>query len=110
MSDHRIPRFLTSRCPISLGLQKHINHFTILVHRSPQVVLLAVDFDEDLINEEGITVALVLSLQSPRVDGTEFDAPEPDGLVADCDTAFSEKVFNISMAIRRQLPWPVSDN
>jgi len=48
----------------SLSLQENINHFTILIHRSPQIILLSVDFDEDLINVERITITSVLSLQS----------------------------------------------
>jgi hypothetical protein len=31
---------------------------------------------------------LVLSLQSSSVYSSEFDAPKPDALVADCDSTF----------------------
>ena len=41
-------------------------------------MLLAVDLHENFIDEEGITVATVLSLQATGIGGTEFDAPEPD--------------------------------
>ena len=39
--------------PIPLGLKIHIHHLAILVDSSPQVMLLAIDFHEDFIHEEG---------------------------------------------------------
>ena len=48
-------------------------------------MLLAVYLHEDFIDVEGITVASVLSLQSPGVQGTEFDAPETDSLSGGTD-------------------------
>ncbi len=36
--------------------------YKILIHSLPQVTLLTVDFDEDLVNVEGITITAVLSL------------------------------------------------
>ena len=50
----------TRRClSVSTRLQKHINYLTILIDRTPKIVLLAPDLHKDLIYEEGITVALV---------------------------------------------------
>ena len=50
----------TRRClSVSTRLQKYINHFTILIDRTPKVVLLALDLHKDFIYEEGITIALV---------------------------------------------------
>jgi len=53
-------------------------------------MLLATDIDEDLINEESIAVASVLSLQSAGINGTEFDAPEANCFATDGDTALSQ--------------------
>ena len=53
--------------PIPFGLKIDIYHFTILVNCSPQVILFTVYLYEDFIDEEGITVALMLSLQSSSV-------------------------------------------
>jgi hypothetical protein len=72
------------------NLQKHINNFTVLVNDAPEIVLLAVDLHENLIDEKGIAETLVLSFQSPCIFGATLDTPEADRLVADCDTAFSE--------------------
>ena len=40
-----------------------------------QKVLLAIDSDESFINEKGVAVASVLSLQSAAINGPELDAP-----------------------------------
>ncbi|MFT6368019.1 MAG: hypothetical protein ACJARI_003479 [Bacteroidia bacterium] len=53
---------------------------------------------EDFINEESITVASVLSFQSPSVNRAEFDAPETYRLATDCHATFSEKILYITMA------------
>ena len=60
-------------------------------------MLLAIDFDDDFIDEEGVTIAPVLSLQSAGINGSELDAPETDCLSADGDATFSQEIFNISM-------------
>ena len=84
--------------PIPFSLKIDIYHFTILVNRSPQVMLLTVDFDEDLINVESVTVSSVLSLQSAGVNGTEFDTPKADRFSADGDSPLGQYIFNVSVA------------
>jgi len=83
VAPHQSPEEPLRRCSIPPGLQEHINHLAVLVHGSPQVVLFAVDFHEDFVDEEGIAVAAVLPLQSARINGSEFDAPEADRFSAD---------------------------
>ena len=53
-------------------------------------MLLAVDLHENLINEKGIAVTLMLSFQSPCIFGAKLDTPEADRLLADRDAAVSE--------------------
>jgi hypothetical protein len=52
-------------------------------------MLLAVNLHEDFINKESIAVALMLPLQSARIDSPEFDTPEADRFAADSDAALS---------------------
>jgi hypothetical protein len=47
---------------IPSGLQVNIDDFAILIYRSPQVMLLAVDSDKDFIDVEVVAEASVLSL------------------------------------------------
>ena len=62
------------------------------------MLLLAINPDEDFIDVEGIAVASMAAFQTPRVNCAEFNAPEADGLASDDDAAFSEKVFDVSVA------------
>ena len=76
----------------------HINDLAILINGPPEVILLTIDFDEDLIDVEGIDEAstpkalallagqALLSFQAADVNGTELDAPQADRFAADGDT------------------------
>jgi len=61
-------------------------------------MLLAVDFDEDFINVEGIAIASVFSLQPAYINGSELDAPEAACLSTDGDASFREEILNIAVA------------
>ncbi|MGB5706054.1 MAG: hypothetical protein WBM41_04435, partial [Arenicellales bacterium] len=63
---------------------------TILFNSPPKIVILANDLYEDFIDEEGVTVASVLSLQSFGVKGSEFDAPKTDCYSRYGDAALSQ--------------------
>jgi hypothetical protein len=45
----------------------------------------------------------VLPFQPPCIFGTEFDTPQPDGFIADCDASFGQEIFNITMAVTTRL-------
>ena len=57
------------------------------MHGPPKVVLLAVDLHEDFIAIESVAVAPVLTLQSPRINSAELDAPKANRFAADSDAA-----------------------
>jgi len=48
---------------ISSFLEKHINNFTILINRSPEVMLFTINPYKNLINEKCIAISPVFSLQ-----------------------------------------------
>jgi hypothetical protein len=79
-------------------LKKHIFHFTILIDGSPKVVLLAIDLDEDFVDLESVSIAVMLSLQSPRVQYTELDTPQTDRFSTDSDTSRCQQILDISVA------------
>jgi len=56
-------------------LKKDINHFTILINRSPKVMLLTLNLHEYFVNEERVAVASVLPSQSLSVLRPELVAP-----------------------------------
>jgi hypothetical protein len=76
-----------SCCAITLCLEKHIYHFTILIDCSPQVVLLTVDLYKYLVNIKSIAVAPMPSLQAPGIFRSEFDTPKANCFAADSDSS-----------------------
>ncbi len=52
---------------VAFGLEIDIDDLTILIHGPPQIVLLTIDFDEDFIDVEGVTVTSMHALQSAGV-------------------------------------------
>jgi hypothetical protein len=66
---------------VSLGLQKHVDDFTVLINRTPQIVLFTLYFDEDFIQMECITVSLMVPSQSTGELWSELVAPEPNGFI-----------------------------
>ena len=69
---------------------RDIDDFPILIDGSPQVMLFAIDSDEDFVDVESVAVASVLSPQSPTVDRTELDTPETNRFSADSDASFDK--------------------
>ena len=61
-------------------------------------MLLTINLQEDLINEECISISLVLLLSTTNIFQTELIAPQTNCLIANGDSTFSQQVFDISMA------------
>ena len=77
---------------------QNIDHVTILIHRSPEVVELPEDLDEDLIHMSDVAQPTLPTAQVPSEGGTEFAAPQSARFVGDCDATLGEKVFDIPEA------------
>ena len=77
--------------PHHLGESAEIHHYlTILIHSSPEIMLLAIDLDENFINIEFVAITLMSALQSTGVLGSEFDTPQSDRPVADYNATFGQ--------------------
>ncbi|GEM_PF-1178854 len=61
-------------------------------------MLLAVDLDENLVDEEGVAVAAMFSLQPLGIEGTKLDTPKTNRLTADDDASLGHEIFTISVA------------
>jgi hypothetical protein len=57
---------------------------------------------------EGIAMLSVPPLKPTGVFGSELDSPQSNRLVADCYTAFSQQIFDISMAEVEPIVQPYS--
>lgn len=78
MRPEQPPEEPLSFSTIALGLENYINYVAVLVDGSPQIMLITIYLDEDLVDEEGVTVAPVFSLKAARLNGTElYTEPAP---------------------------------
>jgi hypothetical protein len=85
---------------IAAGLLQNIDDITVLIHGTPKILLLAVDSDEEFVQIPGITEASLFLLKPSGIVGSEFPAPLPDGFVRNNDSAFGQKIFNITSSDR----------
>ena len=83
---------------ITMRLDQDVDHVTVLVHGTPQVLLLAVDSNEDLVQIPVVAEPSFSSLQFPGIVRTELLAPAPDGLIRQDDSPLGEKILYISEA------------
>ena len=96
----------TSLCP------KHFVGQALLGNCPPQILLLAIDLDENLVDAEGIAIAFMLPFQAPGMFGTKRDTPASDSLVANDDASLSQDIFNIAVAQVEAIvePNPLTDD
>ena len=97
---------------IAARLQQNIDDITVLIHGTPKILLLAVDSDEEFVQIPGITEASLFLLKTSGIVGSEFPAPLSDGFVRNNDSAFGQKIFNITEAQTEAMidPYGVADD
>jgi hypothetical protein len=83
---------------IAARLQQDINDITILIDGTPKILLLAVDSDEEFVEMPGITEASLFLLKTSGIAGSEFPASLADAFIRNNDSAFGQKIFNITEA------------
>ena len=92
---------------ITPALEKNVNDIAILVNGAPQLMLFTSDLDEDLIDNECVSIARVLAAQALGNLRPKRDAPEADRFTADGNTPFGEEVFDISVAQTESMVQPI---
>jgi hypothetical protein len=75
-----------------------VYRLTIAVDCSPQIVLRAIYLYKDFIDEEGISIASMLSFQPASINSTKLDTPKADSFSGYGDAPPSQEVFSISVA------------
>ena len=83
---------------ITPRLNEDVEHDTVLIHGTPQIVLHALKPDEHLIEVPLITGPRTAAAQSAGKILAEFLAPTPNGLIGDDDTTLGQQQFNVSQA------------
>lgn len=83
---------------IPARLNQDVDHVTVWIHGPPEILLLAVDSDEDLIQVPAVAEAALAALQLSSIVRTELLTPMSNGFIGNDEAAFCEKIFHISKA------------
>jgi hypothetical protein len=81
---------------VSPALDEDVEHDAVLIYGTPEVVLFALDPDEDLVQDPLVARSRESPTQAIRRAVAEFPAPAPDGLVGDDDASFGHQQFAIT--------------
>ena len=81
-----------------MRLDEDVDDVAILIDGTPEILPLALDRDEDLVQVPRVAETALSTLQAPSVLGTELDAPKSDRFIGNCDATLSEQIFHVSKA------------
>jgi hypothetical protein len=79
-----------------MRLHQNVDHVAVLIHGTPQILLLAVDSNENFIQVPVVAQPSLSSLQSPSIVRTELMTPLPDRLIRDDDSSLGQKILDVS--------------
>jgi hypothetical protein len=79
-------------------LNENVEHDTVLVHSTPEIVLHALDPHEHLIEVPLVTRSRTTAAQAVCEGLAKLLAPASNGLIRDCDAPLGQQEFNVSKA------------
>jgi hypothetical protein len=77
-------------------LHQDVNYVTVLIHRPPEILLLAIDSNEDFIQVPAVAEAALTPLQTTSIPRTKLLTPDSNRFIRYGDSAFGEKILDIS--------------
>ena len=83
---------------VAVRLNQDVDHVTVLIHGAPEILLLAVDSNEEFVQVPNIAEPALTPLQVSGIFGTELLTPDSDCFVRDDDSTFGEKILDVSEA------------
>ena len=83
---------------VSVACDQDIEHVAILIHRSPKIMALAADRDEQLVYVPDIAETTLSPPQSAGIRWSKLPAPGSNGFVGYGDATLCEKVLDIAKA------------
>ena len=87
------------RCTlVASRLQQNVDDITVLIHGTPQILLLTVHSDEEFIQIPAIAEASLSPFQFPNVIWSELLTPASNRFIRDSDASFSQQIFHITEA------------
>jgi len=84
------------RLLVASPLHQASNHVAVLVDRSPQILLFALEGHKHFIKMPRITQPTLSRLQCPRVRRSTLPAPWANGFVGDGDAWFRQSLFDFT--------------
>ena len=79
-------------------LNEDVDHIPILVNSPPQIMPLALNVHEELVQVPDVSHTTLPTPEVPCVVESELLTPLPNGLVGDDDSAFRKEVLDVSEA------------
>ena len=104
----RLTKKAFSGSTISTFGDQNVNHVSILIDCSPQVVALASDLNEQFIDVPDVPKSSPLPSQSAGIGRSKLPTPVSDRLVGDQDSSLRKQVFYVSKAQRKPMVEPNS--
>ena len=83
---------------ITVRLYQDVDHVPVLIHGTPEILLLAVDSNEDFVQVPNIAKAALTPLQFSGIVRTELPTPDSNRFIRNDDSPFREKILDISEA------------
>jgi hypothetical protein len=81
---------------IAPGLHQDIDDVAVLIDSPPDVLQLAVDVQEKLIEMPSITEATLQPLQFPGVVRTKLLTPVPNRFIGNNDASLCQQIFDVT--------------
>ena len=81
---------------VASPLHQDINRVAVLIDRSPQILLFALDGHKHFIKMPHITESTLSLLQCPRVSRSKLPAPLANDFVGDGDASFRQSLFDFT--------------
>jgi len=83
---------------VTTRLDEDIDHVTILINRTPEILPLTLNGDEHLIQVPRVAQTALSPLYAASVFRAELEAPQTNSFVGNCDAALREEILNVSKA------------
>ena len=81
---------------VTVRLNQDVDHVAVLIHGTPEILLLAVDSNEDFVQVPNIAEPALTPLQFSGIFRAELLTPDSDCFIRDDDSAFGEKILDVS--------------
>jgi hypothetical protein len=92
--------------PIATRLNQYIDHVSVLIYCSPQIVLAATNPNEDFVQVPYVASPSLFASCVGGVCSAEFLTPRPDRFLGNFDTALGQEIFDVTKAQREAVVEP----